>query len=312
MKKIAISIGDVNGIAPEILLRAHGEISRFIKPIYCADLSVLKQCAKLLKLSLPRDLELCELGESVILSPQIATKSSGKYSFLSFECAFNLAKNGFIDGILTLPINKYAWKLAGIKYRGHTEFLSEKCKKKAIMMLGCEKMFVALFSDHIPLKSVPRAIKLESLNEFFKNFYREISALVDFNQILVLGLNPHSGDNGVLGMEDFIIKEAIARANAWLNLEFKRAKKDDIFIGPISPDIAFSPQMRKNFKIFIAMYHDQGLIPLKALYFDESINISLNLPILRASPDHGVAYDIAYQHKNPNLKSYIEAAKFLA
>ena len=114
---------------------------------------------------------------------------------------------------------------------------------------------------------------------FFSDFYDSTAC----DKVAVLGLNPHAGDNGVLGNEEEIIKEAIDEINTKLGRE--------VFIGPVVPDIAFTPYFRKDFKYFIAMYHDQGLGALKALYFDESINISLNLPIIRTSVDHGTAFD---------------------
>ena len=165
-------------------------------------------------------------------------------------------------------------------------------------MLGCKEMFVALFSDHIPLKDVPSKIDFEGLSAFLERFYRSFG----FDKALVLGLNPHAGDGGVLGNEEFIINEAINHTN-------KKLQKD-VFFGAISPDVAFNKANREKYKVFVAMYHDQGLIPLKALYFEESINVTLGLPILRASVDHGVAFDIAYKNK-ASTKSYLNALDFL-
>ena len=168
------------------------------------------------------------------------------------------------------------------------------------MMLGCEKLYVALFTEHIPLKEVPKSIEKEKLVRFLLDFQHETGA----KKIGVLGLNPHAGDNGILGHEEKIITKAIGEANR-LSIHHP-----SIFHGPLVPDIAFSPKMRESFTYYVAMYHDQGLAPLKALYFDESINISLNLPIVRTSVDHGTAFDIAYlQGRSVNLQSYIEAVK---
>lgn len=129
------------------------------------------------------------------------------------------------------------------------------------------------------------------------DFYQSVKQ----EYIQVLGLNPHASDNGVLGNEEVEIFKAIKNANKIL--------KKDIFKGPIVPDTAFSKTNRKNCKYFVCMYHDQGLAPLKALYFDQSINVSLNLPIIRTSVDHGTAFDIAYKNINVNTKSYINAIK---
>lgn len=164
------------------------------------------------------------------------------------------------------------------------------------MMLGCEKMFVALFTEHIPLKDVASSIQYKKLKQFFLDLHESISN----EKIAVLGLNPHAGDNGVLGDEELRITKAIKSANKKIGFEQ--------FVGPVVPDIAFTPHFRDNYNYFVAMYHDQGLAPLKALYFDESINISLNLPIVRTSVDHGTAFDIAYKGEAKTL-SYINAIK---
>lgn len=169
-------------------------------------------------------------------------------------------------------------------------------KQDAIMMLGCEAMYVALFTEHIPLQAVASSVTLQRLSQFLSDFQKEVSA----EKIAVLGLNPHAGDNGVLGHEEEIITEAINTLNEALGRE--------IFIGPVVPDIAFTPHFRAQFRYFVAMYHDQGLGPLKALYFDESINVSLNLPVIRTSVDHGTAFDIAYKNQAKTL-SYLNAVK---
>lgn len=311
MKKIAISIGDVNGIGLEILLKSHSIISEFISPIYMVDYSILESASKLLNIALPSNLELHEIGglcskrvqealhNKSLINPSEICPLSGEYSFTSFKMAIDFTLKQNSSGILTLPIHKLAWHKAGIDFLGHTEYLSSRFNKKGIMMLGCEEMFVALYSDHIPLKEVSSSISKEGLSEFLLCFYKAFK----FSKALVLGLNPHAGDGGILGSEDSMINEAIASVNERL--------KSEVFSGAISPDIAFSPHNRSKFKVFVAMYHDQGLAALKALYFDKSINVTLGLPILRASVDHGVAFDIAYKNKSPNTQSYIEAAKFL-
>jgi 4-hydroxythreonine-4-phosphate dehydrogenase len=186
--------------------------------------------------------------------------------------------------------------LSGLEYKGHTDLLRKHFNAEAIMMLGCEKMYVALVTEHIPLREVTERIKYKML----KPFLRDFSNAIPKEQVAVLGINPHAGDNGVLGHEDMRVKKAIKSINKELGWEQ--------FVGPIVPDVAFTPHFRKNFRYFVAMYHDQGLAPLKALYFDESVNISLNLPIIRTSVDHGTAFDIAYKGEAKTL-SYINAIK---
>ena len=294
MKKIAISIGDLNGVGLEIAIKAHNIIKQYIKPIYCINKEMLNQGCKLLNSSIPDDFEIYPTAGKFYINPGIVDNSAGLYSFNSFIDAINLAKKNKVDGICTLPINKESWNKANIKYHGHTEVLRDIFKKEAIMMLGCEEMYVALFTEHIPLKDVAQNIKKDKLVKFFKDFHKSTK----FEKINVLALNPHASDGGVLGDEEN--KEIIPAIN-----EINSILNKEIFIGPLVPDTAFTSKKG----IFIAMYHDQGLTPLKALYFDKSINVSLNLPILRTSVDHGTAFDIAYKNK-AKIDSYIEAIKY--
>lgn len=297
--KIAVSVGDINGIGLEILLKSHQKLQKLCKPIYCVDEELLKEASRKLKRKLPKNLELYspKMLNKDLQIPQILagkiTKESGAYSYESFKTALFLTQNKRTKALLTLPIHKKAWQLAGISYAGHTEALRDIFKQEAIMVLGSPKMYVALFSDHIRLKDVPKIIEYEALLKFLLKLAPFIKKL----PCGVLGLNPHAGDFGVLGDEDFIIQKAIDEANQIL--------KQDVYKGVLVPDVAF---IGKHLKYYVAMYHDQGLIPLKTLYFDKSINISLNLPIIRTSVDHGSAFDIAYQNK-AKIKSYLCAAK---
>lgn len=349
MKKVAISIGDINGVGLEIALSAHKAISKIIKPIYFVDLGVVECASKILKCEIPKDFEIYEIApfcsaevcESIannrLIHPSRATKESGEYSFVSFKRAVECVEKGEMDALLTLPINKFAWKMAGIDYVGHTEFLrayfagqnanlnvnlgvdsnanrsakkgadssvdssdsSNDLGKNAIMMLGCEEMFVALFTDHIPLCAVPTRIEFNALREFLLNFYAHFS----FESALVLGLNPHAGDGGILGSEDKIIQDALDSVNERLGAE--------VYKGVVAPDSAFRTQNRAKFKVFVAMYHDQGLSVLKALYADKSINVTLGIPIMRVSVEHGTGFDIAYKGV-ARAESYKEAVRFIA
>jgi len=296
MKKIAISIGDLNGVGLEIALKAHSEVKKLCQPLYCVDEKLLQEGARVLNMQVPNDFELVKVGGSVPIKPGRICKKSGKYSYKSFIKAITLAKEKKVDAITTLPIHKQAWAKAGIKYKGHTDLLRYFFGNQAIMMLGCEHMFVALYSEHIPLKDVAKQVKINLLSKFLQNLYNCTKA----SSVAVLGLNPHAGDGGVLGSEEKKISKAIQKANKKL--------KQNIFDGPFIPDAAFTASMREKYKYFVAIYHDQGLIALKALYFEESINVTLNLPIIRTSVDHGTAFDIAYKNK-ANTTSYINAIK---
>ncbi|MCK9472491.1 4-hydroxythreonine-4-phosphate dehydrogenase [Sulfurimonas sp.] len=293
---IAVSVGDLNGVGIEIALKAHKEVLAFCTPLYCINSAMLHQAAELLDAEIPADFVLHEVEGNFKIKKGCVDKNSGRYSYDSFVSAIKLCENKEADAVVTLPIHKEAWMLEGIKYKGHTDLLRDYFKKDAIMMLGCEKMFVALFTEHIPLKDVASSVGYKKLKQFFLDLHKSIPK----ERVAVLGLNPHAGDNGVLGDEELKITKAIKSANKKIGFEQ--------FIGPVVPDTAFTPNFREKFRYFVAMYHDQGLAPLKALYFDESINVSLNLPIIRTSVDHGTAFDIAYKGKASTL-SYINAIK---
>ena len=295
MKKIAISIGDPNGIGLEIMLRAHETVLTLCEPVYCMDEAVLSQALKLLGLTKPVNFLLSPLKEETTITPGMIQAQSGAYSFASFKHAIALAKSREAAAVVTLPIHKEAWHLAGLSFKGHTDYLRAHFNRDAIMMLGCDKLFVALFTEHMPLHKVPQALTQEALHDFLVNLYES----THFTHVGVLGLNPHAGDGGVLGDEEPMIVAAIKQANATL--------RQEIFFGPLVPDTAFTPRALQSCNRIVALYHDQGLAPLKALFFEESINISLNLPIVRTSVDHGTAFDIAYKDQNPNTQSYINA-----
>lgn len=291
--KLAISIGDINGIGLEIALRSHEEIKKLCEPIYCVNQTMLYWGAALLDIDVPEDFTCKECGDSFEIKAGECTKEAGELSYISFDTAVKLAKKEKVAGVVTLPINKEAWKKAGIPFMGHTDMLD----KKAIMMLGCEEMFIILYTHHIALKDVNQKISVKRL----KKMLIIIHKILRIKNIAVLGLNPHAGDNGLIGDEEHKIKKAIKKANKKIGSK--------IFKGPLVPDTAFTKTSRSRYTHFVCMYHDQGLIPLKALYFEESINVSLNAGIIRTSVDHGTAFDIAYKNKSPSTKSYINAVK---
>ena len=306
MKRIAVSIGDLNGIGIELALRNHHTISREVDPVYCIDRRMLEQAATLLALPIPEGFRtIGGIADSFAIEAGEVDADSGRYSYASFVKAVEMARKGEVDAIVTLPIHKQAWELAGIDYKGHTDALRDFFDAEAIMMLGSPKMYVALFTEHIPLKEVADSINEKDLTRFLIDFHHTIDhrpSTID-QKIAILGLNPHAGDGGVLGNEERIIEKAIANAHETLG--------EAIFCGPLVPDIAFIPQNRARYTYYVAMYHDQGLAPLKALYFDEGINVSLNLPILRTSVDHGTAFDIAYRGHDLNNLSYLNAVRYI-
>ena len=307
MKKVAISIGDLNGIGIQLAIENHHTISQIIKPLYCIDKTMLQQAAKKLQLTIPKDFQTIEnIAPTFDIEAGVVSKESGAYAYASFVKTVELARDKEVDAICTLPIHKKAWELAGVDYKGHTDALRDFFDAEAIMMLGCEKMYVALFTEHIPLKDVAQSINEKDLTRFLLDFYHTAKPS---QQVGVLGLNPHAGDDGVLGDEEVIIQRAIDNVN--VTITDWCCEGTTPYSDPLVPDVAFTPRVRANYKHYIAMYHDQGLAPLKALYFDEGINVSLNLPILRTSVDHGTAFDIAYSDAKLSTLSYINAIKYI-
>jgi len=262
----------------------------------------MDEAAALLGSCIPDDFEISPVDDPLVLAPGKVAADAGRYSFSSFMHAIRLTERGETAAVVTLPIHKEAWMKAGITFKGHTDLLRDYFRHEAIMMLGCPDLYVALFTEHIPLRSVAEKIEKNALTRFLVDFYRSTG----FDDIAVLGLNPHAGDNGVLGNEESQIVAAIEAANDAVAATFKCNGRP--FFGPVVPDTAFTPAFRAQHRHIVAMYHDQGLAPLKALYFDESVNISLNLPIIRTSVDHGTAFDIAYQG-TARLTSYINAVE---
>jgi len=296
LKSIAISVGDLNGVGFEIILKAHNVIKQLCNPLYCINYTMAQQAASLLHTQFPNDFYMFKVPGEFTIEPGKVSASSGRYSYDSFIAAVELAQSKVVDAIVTLPIHKEAWMMAGIEYVGHTDALRDIFKSDAIMMLGCDKLYVALYTEHIPLRKVIDHIRVEKITDFLLLLHKSINR----SPIGVLGLNPHAGDHGVLGNEETVIEEAINEANRKIGA--------NIFEGPLVPDVAFTPRSREYYKTIVAMYHDQGLAPLKALYFDEGINVSLGLPIIRTSVDHGTAFDIAYENK-ASILSYTNAIK---
>jgi 4-hydroxythreonine-4-phosphate dehydrogenase len=309
MQKVAISIGDLNGIGVQLALENHNTISKLITPLYCIDRTILEQASKKLNLPIPSNFSTIEnIAPHFEIEAGKVSKESGAYAYTSFTTAVKLAREKRVDAICTLPIHKKAWEEAGIDYKGHTDALRDLFDAQAIMMLGCDEMYVALFTEHIPLKAVASSINEKDLTQFLVNFYHTAKPT---NTVAVLGLNPHAGDDGVLGDEEKIIQKAIDTSNLIIDPNYCQGKDSPTYSNPLVPDVAFTPNVRKRYTHYVAMYHDQGLAALKALYFDKGINVSLNLPILRTSVDHGTAFDIAYKGLELNSLSYINAIKYI-
>jgi 4-hydroxythreonine-4-phosphate dehydrogenase len=316
MKPIALSIGDVNGIGPEVLLKTVYELGSDFKFIITGPYEAIDWWNQSLDLQLPiykmvdpSDLRPIGVGiwsstelPAYLPEPGFIRKEAGAIAMQAIEDAVTLCLNGIVPAMVTAPINKESFALAGARHPGHTELLAELCglsESEVVMMLTDESLRVALTTIHVPLSEVPSLITkdkvfgtIEKVNRYMIQLYK-----IENPRIHVLGLNPHAGDNGVLGDEEqLIISPAIFDA--------KEAGID--VWGPFSADAYFGARRWENCDVVIAMYHDQGLIPIKMLSFDKGVNITLGLPFVRTSPDHGTAFDIACEN-NASPASFIHA-----
>ncbi len=293
MIRIAVSAGDPAGIGAEIIAKS---LCKYHPPnikysVFGAMLpfKILSQkflwARKFLKLVENGTIEFREVAKMSEIEWGKIDAECGNIAFKAIVAAAQFAKNGDADAILTAPISKKAMQLAGHNYPGHTEILAEIFKSDVTMMLFARKFRVSLATTHIPLRYVADALDAKML---FDHISRTDDALknwfgIENPKIAVLALNPHAGEGGKIGEEEQIISAAIESAS--------EAGMD--VIGPLVPDVAFLPKMRRKFDAYLAMYHDQGLIPLKTLGFNRGVNITLGLPLPRTSPDHGTAFDIA-------------------
>ncbi|MDX1586712.1 MAG: 4-hydroxythreonine-4-phosphate dehydrogenase PdxA [Balneolaceae bacterium] len=300
--KVAISIGDINGIGPEVALKSLvGRDLHKTVPVILSNKQVVEFYSKELSnqpeyafIQDPKEIEPgfvnvldCYEGETVILQPGVLTEQGGKLAMMAIQKGIDLCLSDYADALVTAPISKEAISRAGYDVPGHTEFLADKTgTSEYMMMLVNENLRVGLVSIHVPLSEVTGLITQSSV---YKNIRIMHKSLVnDFRianpEIDVLGLNPHAGDGGIIGREEIeVIEPAI-----------KKAQEEGIkATGPHPADGFFGNRKYKNSDGILAMYHDQGLIPFKTLSFGAGINFTAGLPIIRTSPDHGTAYDIA-------------------
>lgn len=225
--------------------------------------------------------------EEVSIHPGMLSEVSGKYAVRSLTVAAQCLKDNDIDALVTAPIHKLNTQLPDFQFTGHTPFLQEKFEAKDVVMLLYDQNFrMALATEHIPISEVSKNITVDRLHT--KLSILEEALVKDFGidkpKIAVLGLNPHSGDHGLVGKEDIeVIKPAIDQYR----------EKGSLVFGPYSADAFFARRSDTKFDAVLAMYHDQGLIPFKSLSQGEGVNYTAGLPVIRTSPDHGVAFDIA-------------------
>ena len=301
---VAVTMGDPAGIGPEVVLRALADpaVRAACRPIVFGDGAALRETAVRLGLAaewttvspdaLDRGVEgvqVCDLGgvASGLLFAGRATREGGAASLRYIEAAAEAVRCGVAAALVTAPINKEAIGLAGSRFAGHTDLLAGLCGvERVVMMLAGGPLRVALVTHHIALADVPGALSAGAIAATARITHASLRR--DFGigapRVAVCGLNPHASDGGRFGNEERLVVEPAVSALQGEGIDAR---------GPLPPDTCFVRAARGEFDVCIALYHDQGLIPLKLLAFDDAVNVTLGLPIVRTSVDHGTAYDIA-------------------
>jgi 4-hydroxythreonine-4-phosphate dehydrogenase len=304
---IGITCGDLNGIGTELIIKVFSDnrILELCTPVIFASNKVINFYRKTLpefNFNWQNIKDLSRLNakqmniyncweEDVVITPGQLTESGGKYAVKSLMAAVLALKQNGIDGLVTAPIHKKNVQSAEFNYTGHTPFLKNYFgANDVVMILFANQFRVALLTEHIPVNEIAANISKETivrkLNILNESLQKDFG--IDRPKIAVLGLNPHAGDEGLIGKEEeTIIKPAI-----------KEVKQNNLIVtGPFSADSFFARQHHNRFDAVLAMYHDQGLVPFKTLASGEGVNYTAGLPVVRTSPDHGTAFDIAGKGK---------------
>ena len=317
LPRIGITLGDPGGIGPEIVLKALAGKTSLPEAHYIlfGSARFLDREEKALRTTLPlgggqkkdgrgrTTLEIRDIPAPVGAGKRASSSAaSGLASFRWFEAAVAAARRGELAAVVTAPISKASWALAGVRWKGHTEYLS-KFYPGAIMAFWSDSLKVTLLSHHISLRKALARVKRDTLREFFVSLDRSLSGKGRGGfEFVVSGLNPHAGEAGLLGREEI---DEVAPA-------IEDAKRCGLKIsGPYPPDVVFRGAVGRDNVFVIALYHDQGLIPFKLLAFDTGVNVSLGLPFVRTSPDHGTAFDIAGKNR-ADPRSLVEAIRLAA
>jgi len=303
---IGFTCGDLNGIGIELIIKSLSDnrILELCTPVvFCSskainfykksipDSNLNYQNIKEFTRINPKQINIFNCWEDeVAITPGQLNETGGKYAVISLKAAVEALKENKIHGLVTCPIHKKNTQSADFNYTGHTPFLKAAFNAQDVLMLMvAENMRVALMSEHVPVKEIAQHISKEKLISRLQLLQQSLirDFGIDKPRIAVLGLNPHAGDEGLVGKEEEeIIRPAI-----------KEAKHSILAIGPYSADAFFARGYAERFDAVLAMYHDQGLIPFKSLAHGEGVNYTAGLPVIRTSPDHGTAMDIAGKNK---------------
>ena len=299
--KLGISIGDLNGIGCEVVLKTF-EDSRmldFCTPvIFASNKTISHQKSELgLEINYNGIHEASKAidgkinvvnvwKETPVVNFGEPTPESGKYAIQSLKAAVAALKNNEIDVLVTAPINKNNIQAEDFKFPGHTDYLAKELEGESLMFMVTDGLRVGLLTDHVAVKDVAASITPQLIRSKIATISNSLK--MDFGirkpKIALLGINPHSGDNGVIGKEDDEVLRPVIK---------EMAEKGHLVFGPYSADSFFGSDNYKNFDAILAAYHDQGLIPFKTLSFGKGVNFTAGLSKVRTSPDHGTAYEIA-------------------
>ena len=299
--KVGISIGDINGIGCEVILKtfADARMLDLCTPVIFGSTKTISFQRKQLHIkidytgidnaakALPGKVNVVNVWKE---APKVnfgeETKEGGKYAILSLEAAVNALKKKEIDVLVTAPVNKHNIQTEKFTFPGHTDYLAKELKGEALMFMVTDELKVGLLTDHVPVKDVSSHLNAKLIENKIKKVYKSLRK--DFRiikpKIAVLGINPHSGDNGVIGTEDDQLLKPVIK---------KISDEGRLVYGPFSADSFFGSNNYNKFDAVIAAYHDQGLIPFKTLSFGAGVNFTAGLDRVRTSPDHGTAYEIA-------------------
>ncbi len=298
---VGISIGDLNGIGSEVVLKTleDNRILELCTPVIFANVKILSYLKKIYNLTLNfhgiDSLDQILIGKINVLNVwketvniQFGTNDNevGEFAIKSFMAATKSLKENKIDVLITAPINKYNIQSDTFKFPGHTDYLAKEFNEEALMFMVHDKLRVGLLTDHLPVNEVAKHLNEKLIEKKVTLVHNSLKQ--DFGiskpKIAVLGLNPHCGDNGVIGKEDDqILKPAL----------LKIYQSGVLVFGPFAADSFFGSNQYLNYDAVLAVYHDQGLIPFKTLSFGNGVNFTAGLSKIRTSPDHGTAYDIA-------------------
>ncbi len=320
MNTFVFTCGDINGIGPEIVIKCINKISGNSqnKLIFICPGNVFKKTSQFRHPTFKYEISKNRINQipgvvSILdtghfkMDTGFPTVASGEASYSAIEKSFQLANQKKVDGIITAPISKTAINLAGYNFPGHTEMYAQWSKvNDYVMMFLSNKMIAALVTIHNPIKKVSSLLSKRRLHTAIKVIYNTSKNDLGISKpkIAILGFNPHAGENGLIGDEEIRIIKPVIEENKF---------RENLY-GPYSPDAFFANRLYKKFDIIVGMYHDQVLIPFKLINFGKGVNYTAGLNLVRTSPDHGVAFDIAGKNaanENSILEAFFYAEKIV-